>query len=181
MGELERRGEVTRHGDGLYEIRTLSYEHGTPSLDSGRERDSDDDRYHAEEYDTVVGARSVPASFRRAVLERYGSRCVVSGVDHAALLDVAHVLPWSDHPAHRLDPTNVLVLDRTHHAAFDRGLFTLDAEFTVRTAPSLETDSPLLRRTLLDADGSTISLPQDATLDPSFLGARNDSLAWFSG
>ncbi|AUV82035.1 hypothetical protein C2R22_10550 [Salinigranum rubrum] len=178
LQELRDRDEIEFVDRGLYEIHTLSYEDGRPTsdVDEGNEAP-----YRAEEYDTVVGARSLPASFRRAALERYERRCPVSGVDHAALLDVAHVLPWSDYPAHRLDPTNVLVLDRTHHAAFDRGLFTLDASLTLRTNPSLDTACRTLRRTLLDAEGSTVSLPSTATLDTSHLTERNDSLTWFSG
>ncbi|WP_459889406.1 HNH endonuclease [Halostagnicola bangensis] len=41
------------------------------------------------------------------------------------LLDMAHVLSWSDYPEYRADLTNVLPLTKTHHAAFDRGLYTI--------------------------------------------------------
>ncbi|WP_161570108.1 HNH endonuclease [Salinigranum halophilum] len=178
LQELGRRDEITLHGGGLYEIHTLSYEHGTPD----GEVESDGEPYHAETSDTVVGARSLPTSFRRTTLARFGCRCPVSGVDHERLLDVAHVLSWSEHPDHRLDPGNVLVLDRTHHAAFDRGLFTIDAGLTLRTNPSLETDSAVLERTLVEADGSTLTLPDPVVLDTSYLSARNEhheNLDWF--
>ena len=174
LQELRDRDEVTFVDDGLYEIKRLSYEHGEPDFDTG----SDDTLYHADEYDTVVGARSLPTSFRRAMLERYGRTCPVSGIDHPSLLDVAHVLPWSDYPDHRTNPQNVIVLDRTHHAAFDRDLFTIDSSLTLRTNPSFDTDSAILRRTLVEADGSKVTLPARATVDPSSLSARNADLEW---
>lgn len=181
LQELRDRGEVTFVDDGLYEIHTLSYEHGTPALDADTGDSPDDPSYHAETYDTVVGARSLPLSFRQSALTRFERRCPVSGVDHEHLLDVAHVLPWSEYPAHRADPQNVLVLDRTHHAAFDRGLFTIDSGLTLRTNPSLETDSAVLERTLVEADGSTLTLPDRVVLDTSYLTTRNESLDWLSG
>jgi putative restriction endonuclease len=179
MAELAARGEVARHGDGLYEIHVLSYEHGPPSSDL--DTDESDPPYHATKYQTTVGARSPPESFRRVALARYDGRCLVSGVDQPSLLDVAHVLPWRDYPDHRVDPENVLVLDRTHHAAFDRDLFSIDSSLTLRTNPALETESAILRETLVERDGSTLSLPPCASVDRSHLTARNADLAWLSG
>lgn len=65
-------------------------------------------------------------AFRNPALEWYNSQCPFSGVDHEGLLDVAHILPWSDYRAHRTDPKNLIVLDEAHHEAFDPGLFTVD-------------------------------------------------------
>lgn len=174
LQELGERGEITLYGGGLYEIHTLAYEHSRPDVDTDTDRSS----YHAEEYETVVGARSLPVSFRRAILERHERQCVVSGVDVVDLLDVAHVLPWSDYPDHRADPTNVIVLDRTHHAAFDRELFTIDSALTLRINPSLDTDSSILEKTLVDVDGLRLSLPDGAAVDPSYLAERNAELDW---
>jgi len=76
--------------------------------------------------------------------------CPISGVDHPGLLDVAHVLSWSDYPQYRADVANVLPLSKTHHAAFDKGLFTIDLDYCLRVNPEFETQSDLLQRTLLD-------------------------------
>lgn len=132
----------------------------------------------ADEYETTASARSMPAAFRDAILHRYDRTCPVSGVDHDALLDVAHVLPWSEFPERRTDPGNVLALDRTHHAAFDAGLYSLDADLRLRVNPDLDTDSDLLRRTLVERDGERVALPDDAPLDPEMLAMHNETLAW---
>lgn len=79
-------------------------------------------------YEATVQARAVDPEFRVTVLSRYDQRCPVSGVDHPGLLDVAHVLSWGDYPDHRADLGNVLPLSKTHHAAFDRELFTIDED-----------------------------------------------------
>jgi len=79
-------------------------------------------------------------------------------VDHPGLLDVAHVLSWSDYPEYRADLRNVLPLSKTHHAAFDRELFTIDQEYRLRVNPSFETQSDLLQRTIIDQANEQIGI-----------------------
>jgi len=182
LQQLAERGEVAFvDGAGTYRIHELD-ETAKPAVvdgsDETAESSGDGWTYEAREYETTVGARSLPAAFRDAVLSRYDTECPVSGVDHPGLLDVAHVLSWSDHESLRTDPGNVLALDKTHHAAFDAGLYTLDADFRLHVAPAFETDSDLLRRTLLDRDGEQVGLDTDL-LDPAHLERRNRALDWW--
>ncbi|MFC7116356.1 HNH endonuclease [Natronoarchaeum sp. GCM10025703] len=97
-----------------------------------------DDELSAGTYTTTIHARAVDPEFRATVISRYDRTCPVSGVDHPGLLDVAHVLAWSEHPDHRADLTNVLPLSKTHHAAFDRELFTIDCDYRLRVNPSFK-------------------------------------------
>lgn len=173
MQQLRDRDEVEFVDRGTYRILSLDF-------DSADEPTATEEpTYTASEYETTVGVRSMPAAFRDAVLDRYGHACPVSGVDHDRLLDVAHVLSWSEYPDHRTDPGNVLALSRTHHAAFDAGLYTLDGDFRLRVAPDFETDSEVLARTLLDRDGEPVRLPGDAPLAPDYLDRRNRQLDWW--
>jgi len=128
-------------------------------------------------YETTVQVRSVDPEFRATALSRYERTCPVSGVDHPQLLDVAHVLPWSDYPEYRADLSNVLLFGKTHHAAFDRNLFTLDEEYRLAVNPGFETGSELLERTILNRDGERIGVP-DGAVDSAYLRAHNDDLAW---
>ncbi|MFC7166711.1 HNH endonuclease [Halospeciosus flavus] len=169
LQQLRDRGEVDFLDDaGRYRIRDL-----------GTDRAADVDEvtpdYTAAEYETVVGARSIPAAFRAHVLDRYGHRCPVSGVDHDRLLDVAHVLPWSGFPDHRTDPRNVLPLSRTHHAAFDAGLFTLDTDYRLQLDPDFETESDVLRRTLVERADERVEV--DVASD--YLDRHNRRLDWW--
>ncbi|WP_246984003.1 HNH endonuclease [Halorientalis marina] len=131
----------------------------------------------ARTYETTVQARAVDPEFRATVLGRHDATCPVSGVDHPQLLAVAHVLPWSEYPDCRADPANVLPLGKTHHAAFDRGLFTIDEEFHLRVSPAFETESRVLQQTLLHQAGESLSLSEQL-VDPDYLQWHNESLEW---
>ena len=174
MQHLRDAEEVEFLGNGTYRLVALDAEY-EDTTDGGERRDWE---YEAREYTTTVGARSLPAAFRDAVLARYDTQCPVSGVDHARLLDVAHVLSWSDHESLRTAPGNVVALDRTHHAAFDAGLYTLDGDFRLHVSPEFETESSVLRRTLVEQDGERVAVPE-GTLDPANLRQRNQSLDWW--
>ncbi|WP_321113112.1 HNH endonuclease [Halorussus salinisoli] len=128
-------------------------------------------------YETTAYARAVDPEFRATVIAQHDQTCPVSGVDHPGLLDVAHVLSWSEYPDYRADLTNVLPLSKTHHAAFDRELFTIDREYRLRVNPSFDTESDLLQRTIVEQAGERVPLP-DESLNPEYLAEHNAALAW---
>jgi Predicted restriction endonuclease len=136
-----------------------------------------DDDPTAGTYETTVHARAVDPEFRATVLSRHDRTCPVSGIDHPGLLDVAHVLPWSDYPDHRSDLSNVLPLSKTHHAAFDRELFTIDQNYCIRVDPAFETESDVLQRTIIDQAGSQVQLP-DGSLKLEYVTRHNAALEW---
>jgi Predicted restriction endonuclease len=111
------------------------------------------------------------------VLHQHESECPISGVDQPALLDVAHVRPWAEYPTYRGDIRNVLPLSKTHHAAFDNAVFTIDRDFRLRVNPEFDTDSALLQRTILDKTGEQLPLSA-SDIDPAHLAARNDEVGW---
>ena len=133
--------------------------------------------YQGGTYGTTTQARVVDPEFRATVLTRHDHECPISGVDHPGLLDVAHVLSWSDYPEHRADMGNVLPLSKTHHAAFDRNLFTLDEEYHLRVNPEFETDSQLLQQTIIEQAGEQIQLVKES-IDPEYLTQHNSNIAW---
>ena len=174
MQQLRDRDEVEFIDDaGTYRILSLDLD----AVD--QPSNVEEPTYEASEYETTVGARSMPTAFRRAILNRYSHTCPVSGVDYDRLLDVAHVLSWSDFPKFRTDPGNVLALSKTHHAAFDAGLFTLDSDFRLYVDPNFDSESEMLRRTLIDRNGSKAQLPDDAPLNPKHLDQHNRQLDWW--
>jgi len=128
-------------------------------------------------YEMTVHARSLDPEFRATVLFRHDRTCPVSGVDHAGLLDVAHVLSWNDYPEYRADLSNVLALSKTHHAAFDRELFTIDQDYRLCVNPAFNTESDLLQRTIIDREGERISIP-DGSLKPQYVAQHNAALEW---
>lgn len=161
-----------RYVDEIQSVRTVWQEVAEQAGTRGRSA------YMASVSQTTTSARYLDPEFRAVVLRRYDSTCPVSTVDHPMLLDVAHVLPWSEYPDRRADFGNVLPLSKTIHAAFDAELFTLDEEMSVRVRPNLETDSEILQRTLLDRQGEQLSLPSNSQLQSEYIAEHNQALEW---
>jgi putative restriction endonuclease len=78
---------------------------------------------------------------------------------------------------YRADLSNVLALSKTHHAAFGRGLFTIDHNYRLRVNPEFETESDVLQRTIIDREGELISI-QEESLNTQYVTQHNSSLAW---
>jgi len=62
--------------------------------------------------------------FKFWVLQRYGPKYAVCGLDELKLLDAAHIRP--KHADGSDDPRNGMVLCANYHRAFDAGLFRID-------------------------------------------------------
>ncbi len=176
---LRSMGLVTR-SDGTYALT----ETGGQFVDDAVEQwtgerlsPAESEQSYANAYVTAGTTRGLDHEFRATVLAQQERTCPISGVDHPGLLDVAHILSWSNHPEYRADLGNVIALSKTHHAAFDRGFFTLDTEFHVRVNPEFETESDLLQRTLIDRAGEQIE-PIAAHVDPAHIEQHNTTLAW---
>lgn len=174
MGLVEKRTDeyvLTDEGRQFVEhaVEDWADSDWTPETDSGD--------MSANVYEASVHARAVDPEFRATVISRHDHRCPISGVDHPGLLDVAHVLSWSDYPKYRADLSNVMPLSKTHHAAFDRGLFTIDQDYRLLVNPSFETQSDLLERTIIDRAGDGVPLP-DGSLNPEYVAQHNKTLKW---
>ncbi|CAI0818821.1 Uncharacterised protein [Serratia entomophila] len=76
--------------------------------------------------------------FRKNVLEAYGYRCCITGLEEPVLLVASHILPWSHSIEQRLNPSNGLCLSSLHDKAFDRGLITFDENFELVLSPQLK-------------------------------------------
>jgi len=174
MGFVEKRGdEYALTDDGLQFVESAVEEWA----DSDWAPSVSDPGMRAGTYDATVHARSVDPEFRATVLSRHDRTCPISGVDHPGLLDVAHVLSWSDYPGHRADLSNVLALSKTHHAAFDRELFTIDQDYRLRVNPNFETQSDVLQQRIIDRAGERISV-LDESLKLQYVAQHNAALEW---
>lgn len=77
--------------------------------------------------------------FREALMEFWGGRCALSGVElPAELLRASHAKPWRDaNDVERLDPFNGLLLAVRFDALFDKGLIAFDDEGRLLASDSL--------------------------------------------
>lgn len=77
--------------------------------------------------------------FRRTLIEYWGGRCAVTGLDVVEVLRASHIKPWSDceSDAERLDVFNGLLLAPHLDALFDRGLVTFSDNGQLLRSPQL--------------------------------------------
>lgn len=77
--------------------------------------------------------------FRQSLLDYWGGRCAVTGLDVPELLRASHIKPWADceTDAERLDVFNGLLLAPHLDAAFDRGFITVADDGWVLVSPAL--------------------------------------------
>ncbi|MFC7047293.1 HNH endonuclease [Halobacteriaceae archaeon GCM10025711] len=119
----------------------------------------------------------VSEAFKRAVYDRFDHQCVLTGVENSNLLTVSHVLGRASHPEIAEDIENVLLLDWTHHAAFDAGLWTFDESGRIWVKPNFNTESECLRSSLVDRHGEKVVAL--AGVKEEYIERRNDELDWW--
>jgi hypothetical protein len=82
----------------------------------------------------TVTERPSQGRFKLKVLQRYGSRCPLSGVAVPEMLDAAHLVPHSQDGTD--DPRNGIPLNAALHRAFDAHLFAINPDtYEVVTKP----------------------------------------------
>jgi putative restriction endonuclease len=117
--------------------------------------------------------------FRQSILNAYGVRCCISGINVPSLLVASHIKPWSDFADTRLDPRNGLCLSTLHDAAFDCGLITLDESLRVVLSKRLKAHfpQPALEQNFVPFVGQAIRLP-DKLAEPNaeFLSYHRKSI-----
>ncbi|MCX6901568.1 MAG: HNH endonuclease [Verrucomicrobia bacterium] len=124
------------------------------------------------ESNATVRVRRGQQFFRQAILNAYGVRCCISGINVPRLLVASHIKPWRDFPDQRLNPRNGLCLSSIHDAAFDAGLITLDEKLKVVLSKRLKAylPQPALEKNFVSFEGKPIQLPSKlAKPDPQFL------------
>lgn len=120
--------------------------------------------------DSSVGVRRYVAAltkrrlhqtaFREHVITAYRHTCVLCRLQHAELLDAAHIIPDSMPGGDPVVP-NGLCMCKIHHAAYDQNIIGVSPEYRVHVRPDIlkEIDGPMLRHGLQELDGQQIVLP----------------------
>jgi putative restriction endonuclease len=105
--------------------------------------------------------------FRAQVMRAYAVTCAVCLLKHADLLDAAHILADSDAGGFT-HVSNRMALCKLHHAAYDRNLMGITADYEVRINRALldEVDGPMLRHGLQDMHERKLHLPANRYLAP---------------
>lgn len=115
--------------------------------------------------------------FRRAVLSSYRGRCCMSGLSETKLLIASHIVPWSKDKANRLNPSNGLCLSAIHDRAFDKGLITLNNDFTIICSKQItKHNDAFIKEIFLPLHGKEIEFPDRFMPDSVFVAWHRDTL-----
>jgi hypothetical protein len=115
--------------------------------------------------------RLVQSFFREAVLASYDSECGICSLEITELLVASHIVPWAVDELRRADPTNGLCLCVFHDKAFDKGLFCLNSDYTIKLSKRIHKhpNSTLIKSGLIDFEGRALILPDRFAPDPDCL------------
>lgn len=130
------------------------------------------------ETERTVKVRLAQSFFRRMVLTVYQGQCCISGNPIPELLIASHILPWSSHPQHRVNPRNGLCLSRLHDGAFDQGLIAFDDAYRLILSKRLKDHMThqAIRDNFACYEGKTLKLPEKFLPDTAFLAGHRDNI-----
>ena len=127
--------------------------------------------------ESLVRTRVNQSFFRAAILAAYNSTCCITGITAGELLCASHIVPWSHNVENRTNPRNGLCLNALHDRAFDRGLLTITADYTILLSSKiLSLKDPSAESLFLRYDRAKISIPDRFAPDPSFLQYHRTTL-----
>jgi hypothetical protein len=89
----------------------------------------------------VRKARVGQGRFRKCLLDLWGSRCAVTGVEMPSILTAGHIRPWRCATnAERLDPHNGLLILPQYDRLFDRGFISFADDGGILISPAMPKD-----------------------------------------
>ncbi|MDF2557980.1 MAG: endonuclease [Bacillales bacterium] len=85
-----------------------------------------------------VKSRGVAQSlFRKALLDAYQTKCAFCNFRFPEALEAAHIVPWSmANDEEKLDVRNGLLLCSKHHKLFDKNIFMIAEDYTIKIKDS---------------------------------------------
>jgi hypothetical protein len=131
----------------------------TPPTSTPLSEDDAND-YAIENRRAEVEVRQKHSKFRREVVENFGKKCCLSGIQEESLLVASHIVPWNECVESRLDPANGLCLSVLYDRLFDRGYITFDDNLHVIITPLASKLSDATREILRSIDGLQACAPR---------------------
>lgn len=123
-------------------------------------------------------ARVGQTFFRQMILNIYGGKCCITGLDLVPTLEASHIKGRKEDYENRMNPENGICLSSTYHKAFDAHLITLDEEYKLVLSPTLRDryTSDAFKTYFLKRKGKPISVPDLFPPSQAFLQAHRESL-----
>lgn len=99
--------------------------------------------------------------FRKMVLENYGNKCCVTGLNIPQVLRASHIVAWASDKTNRMNPENGLCLSATYDAAFDKHLISFDDDYRMIVSKEIKDyyTNEETKSYFKDYEGKQIMLP----------------------
>ena len=110
--------------------------------------------------EAIVKTRVNQSFFRQTILASYDNKCCITGISVPDLLVASHIIPWALDKTNRMNPCNGLCLNALHDKAFDKGLITITADYSVKLSPVLQKTQSAIKTFFLPYENMKITLPQ---------------------
>lgn len=119
-----------------YESKKLLAEFSEKKIEDTAEI-SLDDLPQGTERETIIRQRVNQSFFRAAVISAYNSKCCISGVALADLVEACHIVDWADNEINRTNPRNGLCLNPFFHKAYDKFLISITPDYDIVVSEKL--------------------------------------------
>ncbi|MGP6445209.1 HNH endonuclease [Rahnella aceris] len=116
---------VQGKGKGIWGLRNaIILDDGNSLKEFDSKKDKDDIQT---DFICQIKARKVQSKFRNALIKKYNSTCLITGIEVPSMLIASHIKPWcySDN-TERCDENNGLLLAVHIDVLFDRGMISFD-------------------------------------------------------
>lgn len=144
-------------GSGLGDAEAEKLEFSAEELEGFREKITNESYEVADTFTTVKTRGSAQRAFAEVVKSNYGFRCAITGIDTADFLVASHIVPWSQDPSIRLDPSNGLCLSSLMDRAFEKGYIYIEDDLSVSVNWSKVGDDAALGDLLKAHDGQKLA------------------------
>jgi putative restriction endonuclease len=126
----------------------------------------------------TLRVRTVQGFFRKAVLAAYQGRCCVTGNPVPELLIASHILPWSEFPENRIDPSNGLCLAAHFDKAFDQGLISFDEDMRLVISREMKSYLPndALVREFVPMERTELRMPEKFRPNEDFMRHHREKI-----
>lgn len=116
--------------------------------------------YYIENAKAEINVRYGQSKFRKKVLNNFGNRCAVTGIQEKNLLRASHIIPWAHKKKFRGDFTNGISLYVEIDVLFDAGYISISDDLRIIISPLIPKFSLELKKKLERLDGMEIRKPK---------------------
>lgn len=99
--------------------------------------------------------------FRKMVLQNYGCKCCVTGLNVPQTLRASHIVSWATDKTNRMNPENGLCLSATYDTAFDKHLISFDDDYRMIVSKEIKDyyTNDVTKSYFQNYEGKQITLP----------------------